>query len=191
RARGHQGPVRALQPAAHQPGVRDVPRGARGARVQSGTGKPRRAALPRGRDSLGADRLSRGRTDPQGLLRGSPARPLPGAHGRYPPAVGAGARVRGSAAGAVTRMIDAIRQFFDKHIKTSGEDAGAGGHDPLHVASAALMIEMMRMDGEVTGPERERVLRALQQKFGLAPAETAEVVGLAEGHARAAADEYR
>lgn len=88
-------------------------------------------------------------------------------------------------------MIDAIRQFFDKHIKAPEADAASAGHDPLHVASAALMIEMMRMDGEITGPERERVLHALEHKFGLSPVETAELVRLAEEEAREATDYYQ
>lgn len=88
-------------------------------------------------------------------------------------------------------MIDSIRQFFDKHVKGAAGGTAAGGHDPLHVASAALMIEMMRMDGDISAPERERVLHALEQKFHLAPEETAEIVALAEAEAKDATDYYQ
>lgn len=88
-------------------------------------------------------------------------------------------------------MIESIREFFDKHIKGTEAGSDTAGHDPLHVASAALMIEMMRMDGEITGPERERVMHALEKKFELTAGETAEIVRLAEEEARDATDYYQ
>src|SRR5690606_41353016 len=48
-----------------------------------------------------------------------------------------------------------------------------------------------RMDGEAPGPARAGVRRALQQESGLAPAEPAALVRLAEDHAREATDYYR
>ena len=87
-------------------------------------------------------------------------------------------------------MLESIRKFFEQHIDAP-EGRPDGRHDPLHVATAALLVEMMRMSGEAAGEERDRVLRALQAKFGLQPDETAELLRLAEDEAREATDYYQ
>ena len=86
-------------------------------------------------------------------------------------------------------MVHAIQAFFERHIKSRSADAG--GYDPLHVATAALIIEMMRMDGETTADERERAAGILKKKFGLPPENIAELLKLAEEQAREATDYYR
>jgi uncharacterized tellurite resistance protein B-like protein len=88
-------------------------------------------------------------------------------------------------------MLKAIGEFFEKHIKGPEAEQAKSGHDPLHVATAALLVEMMRMSGEVTDTERARVLHALNVKFGLTPDETAELSRLAEQEAREATDYYQ
>jgi uncharacterized tellurite resistance protein B-like protein len=88
-------------------------------------------------------------------------------------------------------VVQSIQTFFEKHIKRGPAATGAHGHDPLHVATAALLIEMMRMDGEVTEGERERVVHALETKFGLPPQDIAELLQLAETQAREATDYFR
>ncbi|HEX9813115.1 MAG TPA: TerB family tellurite resistance protein [Burkholderiales bacterium] len=87
-------------------------------------------------------------------------------------------------------MVQAIQAFFEKHIRR-GPETAAHGHDPLHIATAALLIEMMRMDGAVTEDERQRVVRALETKFGLPPEEIIELLKLAEEEAREATDYFR
>lgn len=88
-------------------------------------------------------------------------------------------------------MVHAIREFFERHIKSSGAAPSGGKHDPLHVATAALLIEMMRMDGAVTDDERRRVTRVLETKFGLPEENTAELLQLAEQQACEATDYYQ
>lgn len=88
-------------------------------------------------------------------------------------------------------MLKAIGDFFEKHIKGPGAEQEKSGHDPLHVATAALLVEMMRMSGDVTDSERARVVHALELKFGLASTETAELSELAEQEAREATDYYQ
>lgn len=87
-------------------------------------------------------------------------------------------------------MVGTIRDFFEKYIK-GPEAQPQGGHDPLHLATAALMIEVMRMDGEITGDERSRVVHALETKFDLRPDETAELLRLAEAEAAEATDYFQ
>lgn len=88
-------------------------------------------------------------------------------------------------------MLGAIREFFEQQIKSPKTGNGAHGHDPLHVATAALLVEMMRMSGETTPAERDRVLHALEAKFSLRPDETATLLQLAEDEARQATDYYQ
>ncbi|HEX7043254.1 MAG TPA: TerB family tellurite resistance protein [Burkholderiales bacterium] len=88
-------------------------------------------------------------------------------------------------------MLKAISEFFEKRIKGAEVAAEKDRHDPLHLATAALLVEMMRMDGDMSAPERRRVLHALETKFGLGADETAELLRLAEEEARAATDYYQ
>lgn len=88
-------------------------------------------------------------------------------------------------------MVQTIQAFFEKHIRRVGAANAARDHEPLHVATAALLVEMMRMDGEVTEGERQRVVRALETKFRLPPDDIAELLRLAEDEAHGATDYYR
>lgn len=88
-------------------------------------------------------------------------------------------------------MVEAIREFFEKYIKGPQAQRVRAGHDPLHIATAALLLEMMRMSGESTETERDRVLHAIEAKFGLRPDETAELLRLAEEQAHRATDYYQ
>ncbi|HKQ29962.1 MAG TPA: TerB family tellurite resistance protein [Burkholderiales bacterium] len=88
-------------------------------------------------------------------------------------------------------MLKAIGEFFDKHIKGPEAAQRKSAHDPLHLATAALLVEMMRMSGDVADNERARVLHALEAKFGLTPDETAELSRLAEAEAKQATDYYQ
>jgi uncharacterized tellurite resistance protein B-like protein len=87
-------------------------------------------------------------------------------------------------------MIKAISDFFEKRIKAPDAKTRTG-HDPLHVATAALLVEMMRMSGDIAATEQTRVLHALEAKFGLTPEETAELSQLAETEAKQATDYYQ
>lgn len=88
-------------------------------------------------------------------------------------------------------MVDAIRHFFEKHIKGPGGERPATKHDPLRVATAALLVEMMRMDGEITEDERQLVANVLEEKFALPPDDMAELMRLAETRVKEATDYYR
>lgn len=86
-------------------------------------------------------------------------------------------------------MLDAIRQFFDNRLGQA--DTLATDEHRLRLATAALLIEMMRMDEAIKEEERQTVVAALRAKFGLSAAETAELVRLAEEEARTATDYFQ
>ena len=88
-------------------------------------------------------------------------------------------------------MVHAIQAFFEKHIKVGSTTVAERGQDPLFVATAALLVEMMRMDGEVTLDERQRVVEVLQKKFDLLPERVSELLELAEQQANDATDYFR
>ncbi len=86
-------------------------------------------------------------------------------------------------------MLAAIRDFFEKNLAPSAAQA-----DSTHataVATAALLIEMVRMDGDVDAAERDAVMHAVRSKFGLAPDETETLFRLAEEEARQAVDYFQ
>ncbi len=85
-------------------------------------------------------------------------------------------------------MLDAIRAFFDQHVAPA---AGADDRHAIEVATAALLIETVRLDGAIDAAERTAALGAVRSKFGLAETEAATLIGLAEEEAREATDYYQ
>lgn len=85
-------------------------------------------------------------------------------------------------------MLNAIRDFFERHV--AGAAAQTQDSHAIQVATAALLVEMVRMDGEIQKAEREAVLRAVWTKFDLSADEAAELVRLAEKEASQATDYY-
>lgn len=86
-------------------------------------------------------------------------------------------------------MLDAIRDFFDKHMAVSA--APDSGRHTIEVATAALLVEVVRMDGDIEPAERDAVLQAVHANFGLSGAEADALIRLAEQEARQASDLYQ
>lgn len=84
-------------------------------------------------------------------------------------------------------MLSAIRDFFDRNI---GGAPTQDGHT-IELATAALLVEVMRIDAETSDAERATVQRAIREKFGLSEAETSALVALAEEEMRQATDYYQ
>jgi uncharacterized tellurite resistance protein B-like protein len=86
-------------------------------------------------------------------------------------------------------MLTAIREFFDAHI---GKPASApDARHAIALATAALLVEVGRLDAEIDAAERAAVLRAVREKFGLSAQEAETLIGLAETEAREATDYYQ
>jgi len=88
-------------------------------------------------------------------------------------------------------MINAIQKFFKQFIEPGTQQTGAGGEQSLQIATAALLLEMMRMDDHLSDAERGAIVMALRQQFGLDPAQLATLITLAEQEARQANDYYQ
>lgn len=76
-------------------------------------------------------------------------------------------------------MIKRFKQFFEKHLSPPAGDE-AVDQDRLHLATAALLVEMTRADGEVREDEQAAVARAISRTFKIDAQRTAELIELAE-----------
>jgi uncharacterized tellurite resistance protein B-like protein len=88
-------------------------------------------------------------------------------------------------------MLNNLKQFFDQHIRPAGSTSAAAAHHALQVATAALLIEVMRSDRELKDIERHTVTAAIQKRFELSAAETAALLRLADTEAAQATDYYQ
>jgi uncharacterized tellurite resistance protein B-like protein len=88
-------------------------------------------------------------------------------------------------------MLRKVQQYFHSHILTTGAEQGKTSSHAMQVATAALLFEVMRMDGELKEIERQAVTAAIQTRFGLSAEETAALLRLAEAEAGEATDYYQ
>lgn len=87
-------------------------------------------------------------------------------------------------------MIDAIRSFFTERMSAPDRDPQHAG-DALALASAALMIEVMRADAGVDDRERERIRAVLHERFRLTDADLDRLEQLAAQEVEEATDLYQ
>lgn len=87
-------------------------------------------------------------------------------------------------------MLDAIRNFFDDHLKPKAE-SGDDDDKALALASGALFFEVMRADKVLEEAERATVMKLLESSFDLDRQELEEVASLAEQEAEEATDLYQ
>lgn len=83
-------------------------------------------------------------------------------------------------------MFKAIRDLFER--SPAEPEAGSPG---IELATAALLVEVVRIDRETSPAEREAVLRAVHEKFGLSDAQADALIAAAEDEMRQATDYYR
>lgn len=77
-------------------------------------------------------------------------------------------------------MIRAIKNFFDSRINLSAETAAADRDHALRLATAALLVEVMRADFDTSADERQAVERLLVERFELSAESATELLDLAE-----------
>ena len=87
-------------------------------------------------------------------------------------------------------MLDAIKQFFDNYIASTPAHEQDAEH-ALQLATAALLIEMMRMDEAIKPEERHAVAGSIQNKFDLSDQEAETLIQLAEDEAALATDYHQ
>ncbi len=77
-------------------------------------------------------------------------------------------------------MINTIKQFFEKNLQTSPESSEEISEHSLQLATAALMIEMMRADAEISDEEQNAITDTIRSKFVLSAEDTDTLLKLAE-----------
>ena len=85
-------------------------------------------------------------------------------------------------------MLKTIKQFFEQHIATETE---VDIEHRLKLATAALMIEIMRQDGEIKDAEIKTVKQSLQTKFALSETEMDELFAIACEESSLSVDLYQ
>lgn len=88
-------------------------------------------------------------------------------------------------------MLDAIRQFFENHIATDTDRTRGDDEYSLRLATAALLMEMTRVDATVSGEEHRAVAAAVRSRFDLSPEETDELLRLADEQSQEAVDYHQ
>ncbi len=83
-------------------------------------------------------------------------------------------------------MITSIKDFFNQFIEPGTRQSEIDKEKALQIATAALLIEMMRMDDEITDVERDSIANTLLQMFGLDSGQLKTLMDLAEQEARQA-----
>jgi uncharacterized tellurite resistance protein B-like protein len=77
-------------------------------------------------------------------------------------------------------MIQAIKNFFESFLDPEAAETEQDQDHVLQLATAALLIEVMRADTEVKSEEQIAVEKAIREKFDLSEEETRNLVQLAE-----------
>jgi len=84
-------------------------------------------------------------------------------------------------------MLRTLKDLFDAIISPASPGGTAGPHS-LELATAVLLVEVMRAEPQLGAAERVAVVAALQRKFGLPQDELDRLVELAGEVARTASD---
>jgi uncharacterized tellurite resistance protein B-like protein len=88
-------------------------------------------------------------------------------------------------------MIAGLKDFFHRYVEPATQPDSKRGEHALQVATAALMLEMMRMDSRIAEEERAAIADSMRREFQLNDDEFAAIHELAEQAAQKAHDYYQ
>ncbi|RJQ13799.1 MAG: TerB family tellurite resistance protein [Nitrospiraceae bacterium] len=83
-------------------------------------------------------------------------------------------------------MVRTVTQFFKKYITSSPENPDRVSEHSLQIATAALLVEMLRADSEVREEERKAITEIMRSKFNLSEEEIGGMLKFAEEEVRRA-----
>jgi uncharacterized tellurite resistance protein B-like protein len=87
-------------------------------------------------------------------------------------------------------MISEIKKFFEKNLTPPSRDSGTISEHSIQMATAALLIEMMRADMKISEDERRTITEAVRTKFNLSENETGTLLQLAEEELKSSTGYY-
>ena len=88
-------------------------------------------------------------------------------------------------------MLTTLKDLFDSVFATTACGPGHAEEHTLQLATAVLLVEVMRADVEINPAERAEVLAALRDKFNLSDDEAARLVELAHQTAQGSSDFFQ
>lgn len=77
-------------------------------------------------------------------------------------------------------MINRIRQMLDRLADPSAPSGASRGHDELHIAACALLVEAATLDGKFTDDERATIIALLRRHMKLSDDEAHALLEAAE-----------
>jgi len=86
-------------------------------------------------------------------------------------------------------MLNQIKLFFEQHIVLATEKSLT--EESLHLACAALFVEMMHMDDKVHKNEHDTILNSLCENFSLSNEEANTLISLATQEHKQTTDYYQ
>ena len=87
-------------------------------------------------------------------------------------------------------MIDSIKRFFESQLKVQRSETSASKSHRLQLASAALMIELLKTDRRIDARETDMFKKILMNTFTLSDKELSDVIQLAEKEAQQSVSLY-
>jgi len=87
-------------------------------------------------------------------------------------------------------MVITVKKFLEKYINPLPEGSGGISDRSLKIATAALLLEMMRADARVTEDERSAVMKTVMSRFNLTREESDDLLQFAEQEIRKATGYY-
>ena len=88
-------------------------------------------------------------------------------------------------------MLKTLKDLFDNALNPGMNLPSTAGEHSLQLATAVLLVEVMRADHEIDEAERKTVITALSETFGLSDDEVTQLMELAYGASDAAYDFQR
>jgi len=86
-------------------------------------------------------------------------------------------------------MLTKLQKFFDQYLGDNSKEEKPLEHR-LQLATAALMVEMLHVDEEVTTSEEDKLQDILKQRFELSKTEIEALIDLAHDKMHEAVDYY-
>lgn len=85
-------------------------------------------------------------------------------------------------------MISTLKGFFNQLVDSGAQDKTAG--KTLQIATAALLVEMMRTDNHIAAEESALIEKTLREQFSFEAGELGDLLKLADAEARQAVGYY-
>ena len=85
-------------------------------------------------------------------------------------------------------MISTLKGFFNQLVDSGAQDKTAG--KTLQIATAALLVEMMRTDNHIAAEEGALIEKTLREQFSHEAGELGDLLKLADAEARQAVGYY-